>query len=182
MARKLTPRGRALRWYTTHRGLTEQPPGSNRDNRRYGITTAQKKLGTWLVGLPWCGVWVCNAALAGGVRPAKPYRWASVTFIEDDARAHRNGFRGWISRPARTGRHWKRVFRADAVVLFGRGVHVEGIRDASWRYRILGYIWTDGGNTSPEGGTGSQSNGGGSYKRRRRIADIHGIALINYPD
>lgn len=179
---QLTPRGKALRWLTEHRGLTEQPYGSNRDDRPDGITAAQKRLGSWLVGLAWCGVWFCNAAMAGGVRPAQAYRWASVAFIEDDARGKRNGFRGWISHPARRGKHWGNVFRGDGVVLFGRGVHVETIRDCSWRYRMLGFIWTEGGNTSPEGGSGSQSNGGGSYKRKRRIADIHGIALVNYPD
>lgn len=182
MASKLTPRGRALRWLTNHRGLTEQPYGSNRDNRKDGITAAQKRLGSWLVGLAWCGVWFCNAAMAGGVRPAKPYRWASVANIEDDARARVNGFRGWVSRPARFGSHWKRAFRGDGVVLFGRGVHVATLRDCSLKYRLLGYVITDEGNTTPEGGTGNQANGGGSYRRRRKIADIHGLALVDYPD
>lgn len=178
---RLTSRGRALRWMTNHRYLTEDPAGSNRDNRRDGITAAQKRLGDWLVGLAWCGVWVCNAALAAGVKIAKPYRWASVAAIEADAKAKVNGFRGWIARPARFGRHWRNVYRGDAVVMFGPGVHVEMIRDCSWRCRARGFIRTEGGNTSPEGGTGSQSNGGGSYPRRRSIADIHGVALIDFP-
>jgi hypothetical protein len=177
----LTPRGRALRWLTNHRGITEDPAGSNRDNRTDGITAAQMRIGSWVVGAPWCGTWAYNAARAGGVDIDNPSRWASVASIEDDARAHRNGFRGWVPTPRRTGSDWAGVYRADLVVLFGRGVHVETIRDCSrWR-RLLGYVATDGGNTS-SGDTGSQDNGGGAFKRYRRISDIHGIAKVNYPD
>lgn len=175
----LTPRGRALRWLTEHRGITEDPAGSNRDNRKDGITAAQARLGDWLVGKAWCGVWAANAALEGGVKIVKPYRWASVLNIEDDAKMKTNGFRGWVSQPKRTG-SWGGVYRADLVVLFGRGEHVETIRDCSWKYRVLGVIRTEGGNTS-SGDAGSQSNGGGSYPRWRRIADIHGIAKVDYP-
>lgn len=159
---------------TDHRGLTEDPPGSNRDNRIDGITAAQRRLGDWLVGKPWCGVWVCNAAMAGGCKPKHPYRWASVALIEDDAKARRNGFYGWTTST-------KGVLRGDAVVLFGRGVHVEMVRlvvrlprSSRW-----GWILTDGGNTSPGDG-GSQANGGGSYRRWRRLRDVHGFALIRY--
>ena len=175
MATTLKPRGRALRWLTTHRYCTEQPPGSNRDRRKDGITAAQRRLGDWLVGLPWCGVWACNAAMAGGVKPRKPYRWASVELIEEDARAKRNGFRGWQKSS-------KGVLRGDLIVLFGRGVHVEVVRRV---YRVpgtkrFGWVYTDGGNTSP-GNSGSQANGGGSYPRWRRIRDAHGFALVNFP-
>jgi hypothetical protein len=177
----LSPRGRALRWLSSHRGITEQPPGSNTDQRKDGIRAAQERLGHWLVGAAWCGTWAANAALAGGVDMDKPYRWASVGFIEDDARAKRNGFRGWIDKPAATGAQWRRVYRADLVVLFGRGVHVETIRSSAWIYRKLGLIRTEGGNTS-SGDAGSQDNGGGAFPRWRRISDIHGIALVDYPD
>jgi len=178
MAEALTPRGRALRWLTNHRGITEQPPGSNTDNRADGIRAAQVKLGSWLVGLPWCGVWAANACLAGGVKMDRPYRWASVANIEDDARAHRNGFRGW--KPASAG--VKGVLRGDLVVLFGRGVHVEVVREIKpirpWRpYRV---IVTDGGNTS-SGNAGSQDNGGGAFRRERRMRDVHGFALVDFP-
>ena len=45
----LTPRGKSLRWLSSHRGITEQPAGSNTDTRVDGIRTAQRKLGDWLV-------------------------------------------------------------------------------------------------------------------------------------
>lgn len=180
MAKTLTPRGRALRWLTTHRGITEDPPGSNCDKRKDGIRAAQDLCaggGTWLRGLPWCGVWFYAAAHAGGVRPREPSRWASVSAIEDDARSRSNGFRGWTT-PANPNWH-KRVLRGDGVVLFGRGKHVESVR--SLAPRKLGYIVTDGGNTSA-GKAGSQDNGGGAFRRLRKISDVHGFALVDYPD
>lgn len=175
----LTSRGKALRWLTNHRGITESPPGSNRDNRADGITAAQQRCaggGTWLVGLAWCGVWCFNALHAAGVHGLGSWM-ASVSQIEQKARAKTGPFRGWYSAGAI---NWKNVLRGDLVVLFGEGVHVATIRDASWRYRALGYIVTDEGNTS-SGDGGSQSNGGGSFRRKRRLSDIHGIALVNYP-
>src|SRR3954467_13875886 len=97
MARKLTPRGRALRRCTRTRGITEQPPGSNRDNRRDGITHWQIECaggGNWLVGLAWCGVRCFDVLKHAGVKGISS-RLASVALIEDDARAHRGPFRGW---------------------------------------------------------------------------------------
>lgn len=176
----LTPRGRALRWLSRHRGITEQPAGSNRDNRKDGISAAQRRLGAWLVGLPWCGVWACNAAMAGGVKPAKPYRWASVEAIEDDARARRNGFHSWV--PNRPGEARGLVLRGDLAIMFGRGVHVAVFRD--WirdrNGNVVGVV-TDEGNTS-SGPGGSQSNGGGAFLRRRSIGEVYGFARVNFPE
>lgn len=169
----LTPRGRALRWLTEHRGTTEQPPGSNTDQRKWGIRRAQKLCAggaSYLVGQPWCGVWAFMACHVGGVRPKHPERWAAVAFIEDDARAKRNGFRGWTTNP-------RTPLRGDLVVLFGRGVHVGVVRKV---YPALGLLRTEEGNTS-SGNAGSQDNGGGSYPRWRRLSDVHGFALVNYP-
>ena len=177
MAKKLTPRGRALRWLTEHRGLTENPYGSNSDKRKDGIAAAQRRCAggaTYLDHAPWCGVWHWNALRAAGVKGISS-RQASVGFIEDDARAHRAPYgRGWTTNP-------KKALRGDAVVLFGYGVHVETVRSTAWVYRKLGYIVTDGGNTGADDG-GSQANGGGSYRRRRRLADVRGFALVNFPD
>lgn len=176
----LRPRGRALRWLTKHRGLTEIPPGSNTDNRRDGIRAAQVRCangGSWLVGQPWCGTWCWNALHAAGVRGLTS-RLASVALIEDDARAGRGCFVRWVTRADR--RWYRKVRRGDLVVLFGRGVHVEVVRSV-WTRRA-GFVITDGGNTSPEGAAGSQSNGGGSYRRRRPLSQIHGFAVVDYPN
>jgi len=178
----LTPRGSALRWLTNHRGITEQPAGSNTDNRKDGIRAAQilcAQGGTWLIGLPWCGVWAHAAAHAGGVRPVAPWRWASVAAIEDDARAHVNKLREWV--PNQPGDARGRVLRGDLVVMFGRGVHVgvfrEWIRDSAGR---ITHVVTDEGNTS-SGDVGSQDNGGGAFRRVRPISAVYGFARVNFP-
>jgi hypothetical protein len=41
-------------------------------------------------------------------------------------------------------------------------------------------VVTEGGNTS-NGSLGSQSNGGGAFRRERRLGDVHGFARVNYP-
>ena len=177
MAKPLTPRGKALRWLSTHRGLTEDPPGSNSDRRKDGIRKAQTDCaggGTWLIGQPWCGVWCFNALQAAGVQGISS-RQASVLLIEQDARGHRKPFRGWVT--TKTKDWHKKVLRGDLVILFGPGVHVETLRAV---YPRLGLIRTDGGNTS-SGNTGSQANGGGSFARWRPISAVHGFALVDYP-
>lgn len=178
----LSARGRAMRWLTRHRYLTEQPAGSNTDRRTDGIRAAQIRCAggdKWLIGQPWCGVWHYNALRAGGVKGISS-RQASVAFIEEDAKARRAPYgRGWITPSDRT---WtKRVLRGDAVVLFGYGVHVETVRSTAWAYRKLGLIRCEGGNTS-SGNAGSQDNGGGSFPRFRRISDVRGFALVKFPD
>ena len=164
----LTPRGKALRWMTLRRGCTERPPNSNTDNRRDGIRAAQRRLGEWLVGQPWCGTWCANALLAASVRGVTS-RLASVALIEDDARAHRAPFRGWTTDPSK-------VLRGDLVVLFSRGCHVGLVRSID---RKRGLVIVEEGNTSA-GSAGSQSNGGGSYRRVRSLRDVYGWALVNY--
>lgn len=176
----LTSRGRALRWLSSHRGITEQPAGSNTDQRKDGIHAAQVRLGSWLVGLPWCGVWACNAALAGGVKIAQAYRWASVATIEDDARAGVNGFLKWV--PNEPGPERGKVMRADLSVMFGRGIHVETFREFvhDQAGNVIAVV-TDGGNTTAGAGA-SQANGGGAFRRVRPISDVYGFARVNYPE
>jgi hypothetical protein len=99
------------------------------------------------------------------------YRLASVSLIEDDARARRAPFgHGWTTDPSK-------VLRGDLVVLFRRGCHVEMVRSIDLK---RGLLITDGGNTSA-GSAGSQSNGGGSYRRVRSLRDVHGFARVNFP-
>lgn len=174
----LTSRGRALRWLTAHRYLTEQPNGSNWDNRPDGIAAAIKRCG-FKGPIPWCGAWHFNALKAGGVRGISS-RQASVALIEEDAKDLKAPYsHGWVTPAAR---NWhQRVNRGDAVVLFGYGVHVETVRSVSWTWRKLGLIRTEGGNTS-SGNAGSQDEGGGSYPRYRKISDVRGFGLVDYPN
>jgi len=180
----LTSRGRALRWLTNHRGITEQPAGSNCDTRKDGIRAAQLRVAGgagYLLRAAWCGTWFGRALIAGGVSHVTG-RIASVAFIEDDARAGRGPFNGWHSGPF-TRHDWERtIFRGDGVVLFGRGIHVATLRDAVFNSRgVLLYVITDEGNTS-SGNAGSQDNGGGAFRRVRPASAIHGIARVNYPN
>lgn len=164
-APKRTTRGTAVKWAKAQAGITENPAGSNRGGK---ITDWQRALGAWLVGTPWCGSFVAAAMRRAGVKGVN-YRLASVAYIEDDARSRRAPFRGWTT----SGRG---VLPGDLVVLFGRGVHVELVEKVH-----AGYVDTIGGNTGPPSGSGSQSNGGGVYRRKRPRSQCRGYALVNYP-
>jgi hypothetical protein len=141
--------------------IREVPAGSNGGPR---ISDWQSDFGFGRV--PWCGVFVGKALIAAGVRGITS-RVAAVAFIEDDARAGRNGFRRWLGKTG--GR------RGDAVVIGGRGIHVEIIA----KRRPWGYV-TYGGNTSYEGVAGSQSNGGCVAVRNRSWLSVYGCARPAY--
>jgi hypothetical protein len=157
-------------WHESHIGITESPAGSNCDTRSDGIRTSQDGCanGTWLRNQPWCGCWTWSGLHAAG-KVDKGASWlASVASIEDYARNGQGPFRGWTTdgTKADTG---------DLVVLFGRGQHVGTVRERPTSDTLK--TWE--GNTSGEGQSGSQSNGGGSYKRSRsRSNEVYGYALV----
>jgi hypothetical protein len=91
---------------------------------------------------------------------------ASVASIEDYAKQAKGPFRGWTTDGSKAK-------KGDLVILFGRGQHVGTVRSID-----SGYAYTWEGNTS-SGSSGSQSNGGGSYKRSRsRNGETYGYALV----
>lgn len=157
------PRQVAVKWALSKAGITEDPPGSNRGGQ---ITEWQRSFGEWLVGQPWCGVFVGTALREAGVESVNS-RVAAVAFIEDDARYARNGFRTIVAANA--------ALPGDCVILFGRGVHVELVVA-----RRNGYLETVGGNTSSSN-SGSQSNGGGVFRRKRPFSQVHCVARPRYP-
>jgi hypothetical protein len=149
-------RDKSASWHEHHLGLTESPADSNCDSRSDGIRTSQDGCanGTWLRYQPWCGCWAWSGLYAAG-KVKKGDSWlASVASIEDYAKAGRGPFKGWTTDGSKAK-------KGDLVVLFGRGQHVGTIRSTDANYA---YTWE--GNTS-SGSSGSQSNGGGSYKRSR---------------
>jgi hypothetical protein len=166
----VSPRQTAMDHMEKRVGYTEQPDGSNCDNREYGIRTAQSHTadgGTWLHGTPWCGSWcyyACEAAGVGGIDS----HMASVAQIEDYARQKAKCYRGWTTDRGS-------VERGDLVIISGYGVHVEMVRGFDGSNCL-----TYGGNTS-SGSSGSQSNGGGAYKRSRSPGEVRGYALVDYP-
>jgi peptidoglycan hydrolase-like protein with peptidoglycan-binding domain len=163
-------RSKALDHLERRVGYTEQPSGSNCDNRSDGIRTAQDHTaggGTWLRYQPWCGCWCYYALETAGVQNIDS-SLASVASIEDYARQGAKCYRGWTTDRSK-------VKPGDLVVIGGYGVHVETVRGFSGSTTL-----TFGGNTS-SGSSGSQSNGGGAYARSRSPSEVRGYALVRYP-
>lgn len=166
-ARRRHPRERVVVAARGFAGVRETPAGSNRGGR---ITEWQRSFGDWLVGQPWCGVFAGAMLRDYGGLKSVTGRIAAVSYIEDDARAHRAPFAGWTRNP-------REVLRGDLVILFGRGVHVEIVERIDLN---AGVVYTIGGNTSGSS-SGSQSNGGGVFRRARAFSQVHGYARVNYP-
>jgi hypothetical protein len=161
-------RDKSAAWHNGHVGITEDPANSNCDKRADGIRTSQDGCanGTWLRNQPWCGCWAWSGLYAAG-KVKKGDSWlASVASIEDYARAGHGPFKGWTTDGSKAK-------AGDLVVLFGRGQHVGTVREIT---SSTCKTWE--GNTSSSDG-GSQSNGGGSYKRERsRSSETYGYALV----
>jgi hypothetical protein len=154
--------GRAIAFGKHYIGVHESPAGSNRGPL---IDRWQARFG--FRGAPWCGLFLGNELLAGGVHGVTS-RIASVSAIEDDARAHRGCFVGWTPG---FGQHAR---RGDGVVLFGRGIHVELIVEV-----LNGAYVTIGGNTSASK-AGNQSAGGCVAEHIRSAGEVHGVAHVRY--
>ena len=165
-------RSRALEWLAEREGITEQPAGSSKDDRADGIRRAQIGCaggGTGLAGLAWRGTWCWRALDVAGVPNIDTWWMASVESIEAKARAGSRCYRGW-----RSGFDTSGVLPGDHVVIGGSGVHVETVREV-----LSDSVITNGGNTSA-GATGSQSNGGGAFRRRRYPSEVTGFALVDH--
>lgn len=161
----------ALRWAAQWVGKTERPPGSNR--APWGLTEWQQNLGSWLVGQPWCGVFVGTALKHAGVKGITS-RVAGVILILEDARLGRNGFKKIVYRRSTGEGSLSKAKPGDAVGLFGESTHVgliEAVGDGGFH--------TIEGNTSP-GNVGSQSNGGGVFRRFRPFSDVAYVARPAY--
>jgi Putative peptidoglycan binding domain len=161
-------RDKVANWHESHLGITESPPDSNCDSRSDGIRTSQDGCanGTWLRYQPWCGCWAWSGLYHAGLVKKGDSWMASVASIEDYAKAKKGPFRGWTTDGSQAK-------KGDLVILFGRGQHVGTVRSIDSNYA---YTWE--GNTS-SGSGGSQSNGGGSYKRSRsRHGETYGYALV----
>jgi hypothetical protein len=150
-------------------GYTESPSGSNFDSRGDGIHKCQDVTagGHWLDRTAWCGSWCQYALTAAGIEPNS--NLASVASIEGMAKNGQYPFRGWTTNRSQ-------IAKGDLVIVGGYGVHVEMVRGAA---NADGSVPTYGGNTSP-GTSGSQSNGGGAFKRVRYASEIRGFALVDF--
>ena len=145
-----TTRQRALEAAITHLGYTENPPGSNNTlfGQWYGVNYQ-----------PWCAMFCThNYEVGAGGSPsfARGQSYAYVPYIVSDARNQRNG----LSIPS--------------MVIAGDLVCLDWARDGTYDHVEMFEAWqggstftTIGGNTSAEGSSGSQSNGGGVFRRNR---------------
>jgi len=142
-------------------GTTEQPDGSN-----WGGEVEKFIRYTGYTGpVYWCGCWACWVVCnLGGAKIPSKIRLGYAPYITDDARNNRNGLTAVAYEDARAG---------DLVTFFG-GQHIGVVE----KYEN-GVLYTIEGNTS-SGSSGSQSNGGGVYKRQRSKSDVDQIARPNY--
>jgi hypothetical protein len=137
----------AIAYARKHAGMTESPPGSNRGpaidqwNRLCGVPPGPAAY--------WCGT-ACNAFLMAAGFPAQPW----LKYCPDIESKAKKGFGGWS---------WHSEPRPGDLVLYGTGnaEHVGLVEGMSG-----GMLVTYEGNTS-SGTSGSQSNGGGCFLRRR---------------
>ena len=162
-------RANAVRWALSKVGTTEHPPGSNQGP---GITQWQEESGFPGAGVAWCQVFASQTAKQGSRNRIKPI-WFG-------------GYTPSVCQMAAQGEHdLKRV-------------HLNEARPGDWIYLSFGEssdfcdhvavflsrnadgsINTVEGNTSAPSGSGSQSNGGGVFKRVRSASLV--VATVRVP-
>lgn len=120
---------------------------------------------------PWCAIFVtwafetANAATGGSSAFVQGSRYAYVPYVLADAQAHRYGL-SVVTSP----------IPGDLTLLDFSGGEYDHIgifesgSSSSWQ--------AIEGNTSPEGSSGSQSNGGGVYRRSRSKNDVVKVAFV----
>lgn len=123
-------------------------------NRGPEIDKWQRSFG--MIGQAWCGIFTGVVLRSAGVRGVNS-RIASVTAIEQDARAGRGPFRGWTS---------PRHARAGDLLVTSRGNHVGFIESVDRN----GTIHTVEGNTS----------NGRVSRRTHSPGSVYGVAQVRY--
>lgn len=170
--KRITVPEKAVRWMEERAGLTESPAGSNRVPRlmREGKAAG---LSTWMssMGWPWCAYTTSLSNLVSGGY----YGWYSlikgksnglyVPEILSDAKAGRNGLRLVPKAEAKRG---------DLLVFNFDGGVVDHIGRARGPWKN-GSIQTVEANTSFEGKSGSQSDGGALALRTRSWGLIEAV-------
>ena len=156
-------------------GLVEHPAGSNKVpflmdlGKKAGVAPYYYNMGYF-----WCMYAVMLAAYRQGSLTAKAGfggRWNVLYTVALRDAALKNE---WGARSV----HQSQVKKGTICLLnFPGGQVVDHVEVARSRI-ILGTLLTVGGNTSPEGGSGSQANGGGVFKRIRRASTFETFVEI----
>ena len=140
-------------------GTTENPAGSN-----WGPKVSQYiKFTGYTFPVYWCGCFVCWCVVNAGANIPTRIRLGYTGYITADANANTNGLTAVPFSDARPG---------DIVVYSFDHIGLVEKVDGDLLYAIEG-------NTSP-GSSGSQSNGGGVFRRVRSRSDVVTIARPNY--
>jgi hypothetical protein len=149
-------------------GQTENPPGSNTSNF---IRAMARAVGAPAPPYSWCGLFVWWATEGVGVKGLND-RALYVPFIIEDAKKCVNGFAGFVDpRSAKLG-DWVCMDFGGSRDL---GEHVGMAIGPAVKIGSEWYVPTVEGNTSSSI-LGSQSNGGGVFKRQRPLSCIVGCA------
>lgn len=162
-------RARAVNWAKSRVGVTEHPPGSNQG--RY--ITAWQELSSYPGGgVAWCQCFVNASAYVGSRKRINP--------------AWFGGYTPSVVEMANNGEHGLKRISLDAArpgdwVYFnfpgGESVDHVGL---FMHKNSDGTISTIEGNTSAEGASGSQSNGGGVFRRTRDRSLVAAVVQVPY--
>lgn len=158
-----SPGLRAVRWLSRYVGKTETSYNDSPWLRAWEDMLPHNRLDWMIPGNPYCGLG-CICGWYGGTKKLLPDDTVSTVAIANRARSG-NGYRRVSLGQARVG---------DLVVMnFGSGgpKHV-GLLLSPIRGGVAHCVEA---NTSPGSG-GSQSNGGGVWKRTRPVGFIHTVA------
>lgn len=160
----------AVEFALAHIGVTEHPPGSNTGphiddwNRAVGTPPGPQAY--------WCGAFA-NACLHAAGFPDEHFM-AYCPNIEQHARSGADGWR-WHGPSETPQPGWLALFTEGGIA-----GHVELVVGVQGDHRPV----TVGGNTSEQGKSGSQSNGGGVFRHTDRYASggfpIRGYAAPRY--
>lgn len=157
-------------WGDSQVGTTEKPAGSN--FVKYWQWFKDRFKANY-EGQPWCGCYAIRRAFAGGLK--LPQNFISVIAIQKWAVANKR----WNACNFEA-EHTKKIKAGDLTIIGGPGVHVEtAVADAEEDGSVL----TNGGNTTPEIGSGNQFNGGAVAKKVRQAHEIYGSVKLHdkYP-
>ena len=152
----------ATNWALRQEGITEKPPNSN-----WGEPVSDWIKRTGYSGpVPWCGCFVHEAVVEkGGAKIPSEVRLGYNGYINEDAKANKNGLRQVA---------WSEARKGDIITFdFNHIALVRGRPSAT-------SIPTVEGNTSPLS-SGSQYNGGAVAAKTRLRANTVCIARPNYP-
>ena len=153
--------------FSKYLGITESPPYSNKGP--FPISEAQKFI-IGYDGVAYCGCVAGYFAIkVGGAKINVKARLAYVPYIAQDARAGSNGLKA-VSISS--------VSRGD-LICFNFDGGVEDHVGMALGPVVNGMVDCVEANTSP-GTSGSQSNGGGIYRRQRPISQVACVARPDY--